>query len=85
MGFYFDIGRVLQPPCAEDYRGEVEQYKIFNEQMEEMICTSASSQCSVQIPSDFQSLRISAVTLDGVSPPADVPLRHSGMQILEPK
>ncbi|KAM9358032.1 interleukin-23 receptor [Symphorus nematophorus] len=66
-----------KPPSPEDYSGEVQHYKVFlgNNQKQEMIVLN---QCSVQVPAEVQALSISAVTLYGVSPPADVPLRHSG-------
>ncbi|XP_044056758.1 interleukin-23 receptor isoform X2 [Siniperca chuatsi] len=69
-----------KPPSPEDYSREVQQYKIFlgNGQKQEVTCHAALSQCSVQVPADVQALSISAVTLYGTSPPADVPLRHSG-------
>ncbi|XP_038572256.1 interleukin-23 receptor isoform X3 [Micropterus salmoides] len=68
-----------KPLSPEDY-GEVQRYRIFlgNDQKEERPCDAALNQCSVQVPADVQALSISAVTLYGTSPPADVPLRHSG-------
>ena len=72
-----------QPPPPEDYSGEVQQYKIFigSDQNPREICPAASSQCSVQVPVNVQTLSVSAVTLYGSTPPADVPLRHSGTQM----
>ncbi|XP_036969484.1 interleukin-23 receptor isoform X1 [Acanthopagrus latus] len=68
-----------KPPPPEDYSGEVQQYKIFigSDQNPREICPAASSQCSVQVPVNVQTLSVSAVTLYGSTPPADVPLRHS--------
>ncbi|XP_029356819.1 interleukin-23 receptor isoform X1 [Echeneis naucrates] len=70
-----------KPPPPEDYSGKVQQYKIFlaDDQKLEVICPANSSQCSVQRSADVQTLSVSAVTLYGSSPPADVPLRHSGV------
>lgn len=78
-------GLLPQPPSPEDYSGEVRQYKIFlgSDQKQEVTCRAALSQCSVQIPAEVQALSISAVTSYGTSPPADVPLRHSGAQIFD--
>uniref|UniRef100_A0A671VZ83 Fibronectin type-III domain-containing protein n=1 Tax=Sparus aurata TaxID=8175 RepID=A0A671VZ83_SPAAU len=68
-----------KPPPPEDYSGEVQQYKIFigSDQNPREIYPAASSQCSVQVPADVQTLSVSAVTLYGSTPRADVPLRHS--------
>ncbi len=76
-------GLLSQPLSPEDYSGEVQQHKIFlgNDQKKEVTCRAALSQCSVQVPAEVQALSISAVTSYGTSPPADVPLRHSGTQI----
>uniref|UniRef100_A0A3Q4ACQ7 Fibronectin type-III domain-containing protein n=1 Tax=Mola mola TaxID=94237 RepID=A0A3Q4ACQ7_MOLML len=67
-----------KPPSREDYSGEVQQYKIFNEKIKERTCAAALSQCTVQVPEELQAISVSAVTSYGASPPADVPLRHSG-------
>ncbi|XP_070817484.1 interleukin-23 receptor [Chaetodon trifascialis] len=69
-----------KPPSPQDYSGEVQQYKIFlgNDQKQGVTCRAALSQCSVQVPAEVQALSISAVTSYGASPPADVPLGHSG-------
>ncbi|XP_073331914.1 interleukin-23 receptor [Pagrus major] len=68
-----------KPLPPEDYSGEVQQYKIFlgSDQNPREICPAASSQCSVQVPANVQTLSVSAVTLYGSTPRADVPLRHS--------
>ncbi|KAM7388492.1 hypothetical protein PAMP_024662 [Pampus punctatissimus] len=70
-----------KPPPSEDYSGEVQQYKIFlgNDQKQEVLCPATLSQCSAQVPLEVQALSVSVVTLYGTSPPADVPLRHSGV------
>uniref|UniRef100_UPI0037E73288 interleukin-23 receptor n=1 Tax=Semicossyphus pulcher TaxID=241346 RepID=UPI0037E73288 len=69
-----------KPPSPEDYSGEVKQYEIAldNDLKRNKTCSAALSQCSAQIPAEVQTLSISVVTLYGSSPPADVPLRHSG-------
>ncbi|XP_037627239.1 interleukin-23 receptor isoform X1 [Sebastes umbrosus] len=69
-----------KPPSPEDYSGAVQRYEIFlgKDQKQKVTCAAASSKCSVQVPAELQALSISAVTLYGTSPPADVPLRHSG-------
>lgn len=74
-------GLLLQPPSPDDYSGEVQYYKIFNEHMKEINCSAALSQCTLQVPAELQAVSISVVTLYGASPPADVPLRYSGTQI----
>ncbi|KAM7410256.1 hypothetical protein PAMA_001616 [Pampus argenteus] len=70
-----------KPPPSEIYSGDVQQYKIFlgNDQKHEVLCPAALSQCSAQVPLEVQALSVSVVTLYGTSPPADVPLRHSGV------
>lgn len=69
-----------QPPSPEDYSGEVQQYKIFlgKDQKQEITCPAVLNQCSVLVPAEVQALSVSAVISYGTSPPADVPLRHSG-------
>ncbi|XP_034737540.1 interleukin-23 receptor isoform X2 [Etheostoma cragini] len=69
-----------QPPSPDDYTGAVQQYKIFlgNDQKQEVTSCAAVSPCSVQVPAEVQALSVSAVTLYGMSPPANVPLRLSG-------
>ncbi len=76
-------GLIPQPPSPEDYSGALQQYKILfdNDQKQEVTCSPALSQCSVWVPAVVRTLSISAVTLYGASPPADVPLRPSGTQI----
>lgn len=73
-----------QPPSPEDYSGEVQQYEIFmdNSQKPAVTCPAAVNQCAVQVSSRVQTLSVSAVTSYGKSPPAAVPLRHSGTQTL---
>ncbi len=77
------VGLLLQPPSPEDYSGEVEQYKVFfdNDGNQEVSCPAAFNWCSVQVPPEIQTLSIRAFTSYGASPPADVPLRHSGTEI----
>ncbi|XP_069007177.1 interleukin-23 receptor [Embiotoca jacksoni] len=69
-----------KPPPPEDYSSKLLQYKILlsNDQKQEVTCAAALSQCSVQVPSDIQTLSVTAVTSYGTSPPADVTLRQSG-------
>ncbi|XP_059197057.1 interleukin-23 receptor isoform X2 [Centropristis striata] len=70
-----------KPLSPEDHSGAVQQYKVFmgnNQKQEEFSCGAALSRCVVQVPADIRTLSISAVTLYGTSPPADVPLRNSG-------
>ena len=71
-----------QPPPPEDYSGEVQQYKIFLDQKQEEPCSATLSRYLVQVPLEVQALSVSVVTLYGTSPPADVPFRHSGTDIL---
>uniref|UniRef100_A0A667XG12 Interleukin 23 receptor n=1 Tax=Myripristis murdjan TaxID=586833 RepID=A0A667XG12_9TELE len=70
-----------KPPSPEDYSGEVQQYEIFmdNSQKPAVTCPAAVNQCAVQVSSRVQTLSVSAVTSYGKSPPAAVPLRHSGV------
>ncbi|XP_047192804.1 interleukin-23 receptor isoform X2 [Scophthalmus maximus] len=70
-----------KPPPPEDHSGEVQEYKIFlaNDQKEEVTCPATLSQWSVHVPAEGQAVSISAVTSYGSTPPADVPLRHSGV------
>ncbi|XP_054459001.1 interleukin-23 receptor [Anoplopoma fimbria] len=69
-----------KPPSPDDFSGSVQNYKIYlgNDQKQEVTCPAALSRCSLQVPAELQELSISTVTLYGASPPADVPLRHSG-------
>ncbi|XP_058493845.1 interleukin-23 receptor isoform X2 [Solea solea] len=69
-----------KPPPPQDYSGEVKQYNIFlaSDQIKEVTCPEASCHCSVLVPAEVQTLSISAVASYGSSPPAEVPLRHSG-------
>lgn len=69
---------LLQPPPPEE--GEVKYYKIFAENMEKRI-DSAVKQCTFQVPAGLQAVSVSAATLYGTSPPANVSLRRSGAQI----
>ncbi|XP_032380964.1 interleukin-23 receptor isoform X2 [Etheostoma spectabile] len=73
-------GLLPQPPSPDDYTGAVQQYRIFlgNDQNQEVTSCAAVSPCSVQVPAEVQAVSISAVTLYGMSPPANVPLRLSG-------
>ncbi|KAF7665246.1 hypothetical protein LDENG_00149560 [Lucifuga dentata] len=70
-----------KPPPPEDYSGEVQQYNIFldNDQKQEVTCAGDLSQCVVQVPPGVQTLSVSVVTSYGKSPPADVPIRYSGV------
>lgn len=72
---------LLQPPLPEDYSGEVQYYKIFAENMEERIYFAVLRQCTFQVPAGLQAVSVSATTLYGTSPPANVSLRHSGARI----
>lgn len=67
-----------QPPSVEDYSGKVQQYKVWTDQKQEFSCPAASNKCTVKVSEVAQALSISAVTLYGASPPADLPLKHSG-------
>ncbi|XP_053178337.1 interleukin-23 receptor [Scomber japonicus] len=70
-----------KPPPPEDYSGELQQYKIFldNDPKQKETCPPALSRCLVHVPPEVQAIRVSVVTLYGTSPPADVPLRPSGV------
>ncbi|XP_022614909.1 interleukin-23 receptor-like [Seriola dumerili] len=70
-----------KPPPPEDHSGKVQQYKIFlaNDQKREVTCPATPSQCLVQVSAEVQALTVSAVTLYGSSPPAYLPLTHSGV------
>lgn len=74
-------GLLLQPPSREDYSGEVQYYKIFIENMEKRIDSVVLRQYTFQVPAGLQAISISAATLFGTSPPANVSLRHSGAQM----
>lgn len=77
------MGELLpQPPSPEDYSGEVQHYVILvgNDPKQDVTCADTLSHCAVQVPAGVQ-LSVSVVTSYGTSPPADVPLRHSGTQI----
>ncbi|XP_020509160.2 interleukin-23 receptor [Labrus bergylta] len=65
-------------PNPEDYSGKVQRFEISlgNEQKQNV--TANLSQCSVPLSAEVQALSVSAVTLYGTSPPAEVPLRQSG-------
>ncbi|XP_042340134.1 interleukin-23 receptor isoform X2 [Plectropomus leopardus] len=69
-----------KPLSSEDYSGALQEYKIFldDDQKQEVTCGAALSRCSVPAPAELRALSIRAVTLYGTSPPAEVPLRHSG-------
>uniref|UniRef100_UPI003AAF145B interleukin-23 receptor isoform X2 n=1 Tax=Centroberyx gerrardi TaxID=166262 RepID=UPI003AAF145B len=70
-----------KPPSPEDYSGEVQQYEIFLDKgpKQRVTCPAAVNRCSVQVSPGVQALSVSAVTSYGKSPPAAVPLRHSGV------
>nr|XP_046246521.1 interleukin-23 receptor isoform X2 [Scatophagus argus] len=74
------VTALWKPPPPEDYSGEVQHYQITigNERKLEVACHPALNQCSFQVPAEVQALSIRAVTLYGASPPANVPLTHSG-------
>ncbi|XP_028259644.1 interleukin-23 receptor [Parambassis ranga] len=69
-----------KPLPSEEYSGTLLEYKIIlaDGQKHEDTCAAALSQCSVQVPAEVQSLSVSALTLYGASPQADVTLRQSG-------
>ncbi|KAG7233972.1 hypothetical protein INR49_028686, partial [Caranx melampygus] len=66
-----------KPPPPDDHSGEVQLYRVLlaNDEKQEL----PPSQCSVEVPAEVQAVSISAVTLYGLSPPADVPLGCSGV------
>nr|AAR25687.1 class I helical cytokine receptor number 24 [Tetraodon nigroviridis] len=74
----WNVTVLWKPPSPDDYSGEVQYYRIFFEHMKERNCSAALSRCTLQVPAGLPALSISAVTLYGASPPADVPLRYSG-------
>uniref|UniRef100_A0A3P8VB39 Interleukin-12 receptor subunit beta-2-like n=2 Tax=Cynoglossus semilaevis TaxID=244447 RepID=A0A3P8VB39_CYNSE len=67
-----------KPPPPQDYSGDVYQYRVFlsRNDMEDVVCPASSR--SLPVPAEVHSVSISAVTLYGSSPPANVPLGHSG-------
>ncbi|XP_034085590.1 interleukin-23 receptor isoform X1 [Gymnodraco acuticeps] len=65
-----------KPPSPEDYSGVVQQYKIFLGNEQKQLSGPASS--SVPVPAEIKTISISAITSYGTSPPAVVPLKHSG-------
>lgn len=69
-----------QPPPPQDYSGDVYQYRVFlsRNDMEDVVCPASSR--SLPVPAEVHSVSISAVTLYGSSPPANVPLGHSGRE-----
>ncbi|XP_049444202.1 interleukin-23 receptor isoform X1 [Epinephelus fuscoguttatus] len=75
-----EVTVLWKPPPLEDYSGALHQYKIFlgNDHKQEVTCRAALSQFSLPLPAEVWALSISAVTSYGSSPPAEVPLRHSG-------
>lgn len=77
-------GLLLQPPSLEDYNGKLQKYKIIIDQREDILGADVS-QHTIPVPSENQTLSISAETSYGASPPAHVPLRHSGAPILYSK
>lgn len=78
-------GLLLQPPSLEHC--DDKQYKIIIHQWENKTkqYDAAVNQCTIRVPSEDQTLNISAVTSCGASPPADVLLRDSGAHILYSK
>lgn len=74
-------GFLQPPPPPGDYSKDVQYYKIFAENMEERIYRADLRQCTFQVPAGLQAVSVSAVTLYGTSPPANVSLRHSGAPI----
>lgn len=72
---------LLQPPPPEDYSGEVQYYKIFAENMKERNYSAVLRQCTFLVPTGLHAISVSAATLYGTSPPANVSLRHSGARI----
>ncbi|XP_026201236.1 interleukin-23 receptor isoform X2 [Anabas testudineus] len=75
-----DVTVLWKPPPLEDYSGKVQHYMIFppNGLKQDVICAATMNRCAVQVPAEIQALSISVVTSYGISPPAHVPLRHSG-------
>ncbi|GAA6222352.1 interleukin-12 receptor subunit beta-2-like [Lates japonicus] len=69
-----------KPPPPGDYSGEVHQYRLFltDERKREVNCPANVSQYALTVSAELQAVSVSAVTSYGSSPPADVPLRHSG-------
>ncbi|TWW57690.1 Interleukin-12 receptor subunit beta-2 [Takifugu flavidus] len=68
-----------KPPPPEDFSGEVQFYKISAENMEERNYSAVLRQCTFQVPAGLQAVSVSAATLYGTSPPANVSLRRSGV------
>lgn len=66
-----------KPPPADDFSGEIQHYEIFfgDGQKQEIICSSLS-QCSARVPL-LRPISVTAVTSNGTSPPATVPLTQS--------
>lgn len=64
----------------------MQQYKLYlnNDHKQEVTCSAAQSQCSVEVPPQVHALSISVLTLYGTSPPADVPLTQSGTDMFPP-
>lgn len=69
-----------KPLPSEDFSGKVQQYEIFLGNGQKLkTCAADCNQCAVQVPAEVRSLRVSAVTSFGKSPPADVILGQSGV------
>ncbi|RVE74003.1 hypothetical protein OJAV_G00037010 [Oryzias javanicus] len=74
-----NITVLWKPPSPEDYNGEILHYKVLFKDFHEKICAAAFNMCSFLVPEEVQGLSISAVTLYGTSPPAEVEIRQSGV------
>ncbi|XP_047442314.1 interleukin-23 receptor isoform X3 [Mugil cephalus] len=68
-----------KPPPPEDYSGVVQQYKIFLDNGQKHVVTCGAAFREFQVEAEVQALSVSAVTSYGISPPADVTLRQSGV------
>uniref|UniRef100_A0A8C5DN69 Interleukin-12 receptor subunit beta-2-like n=1 Tax=Gouania willdenowi TaxID=441366 RepID=A0A8C5DN69_GOUWI len=75
-----EVTVLWKPLPAEAYSGELQLYKISwtTEQNQEVSCSPAVLQCSLQLSAEVQALNISAVTSCGMSPPVKLSLRLSG-------
>lgn len=71
-----------QPPSPDDYSGALQSYEILlgRGHKQEVTCAAALTRCALQVPTELRALSVSAVTLYGTSPSADVPLGRSGAQ-----
>uniref|UniRef100_A0A8C5G278 Interleukin-12 receptor subunit beta-2-like n=1 Tax=Gouania willdenowi TaxID=441366 RepID=A0A8C5G278_GOUWI len=76
-----EVTVLWKPLPAEAYSGELQLYKISwtTEQNQEVSCSPAVLQCSLQLSAEVQALNISAVTSCGMSPPVKLSLRLSGV------